>query len=213
MKTLSSILKILMSELHINESELARQTGVAQPVIHRICSGETDNPKVGTLKPLANYFSLSISQLIGDQPLPNNRIPGTYSPGARGWQQIPLLDWEEILHWPNFRSADHSKSLPAISVDLELNEHAYALNVPDSDFEPRFPQGAILVFDPSLKPNNRDFVIIRVENQSIPSFKQLLMDGDYLYLKPINPDFKTMLLDKPHQFLGVMVQSRMDFKK
>jgi len=211
MKTLSSNLKALMSELRINESELARRTGIGQPVVHRICSGETDNPKVGTLSPIANFFAVSISQLIGDEPLPTNRIPGTYNPGVQGWKQIPLLGWDQVVQWPQL--TEHSQPLQTISADLELGQNAYGVTIKDTTMEPRFPEGTILVIDPSLDPNNRDFAIVHIEGQPLPSFKQILIDGHYIYLKPLNPDFKTILLDKPHKFLGVMVQSRMDFKR
>ncbi len=79
--------------------------------------------------------------------------------------------------------------------------------------EPRFPEGTVLLIDPDLKPNSLDFAIIHIEGQNLPNFKQILIDGEHTILKPLNSDFKTLLLNKPHKFLGVMVQSRMDFKK
>lgn len=213
MKTssMSKILKGLMAELGINESELARRTGIGQPVVHRICSGETDNPKVATLSPIANFFAISISQLIGDEPLPVDRIPGTFNPDAQGWRQIPLLNWEQVLHWPSLNQK--SAPLPTISTDIELGQHAYAVSARDTTMEPRFPEGTILLIDPDLKPNNLDFAIIHIDGHDLPNFKQILIDGSHTILKPLNTDFKTLLLDKPHKFLGVMVQSRMDFKK
>lgn len=213
MKTssMSKILKGLMAELGINESELARRTGIGQPVVHRICSGETDNPKVATLSPIANFFAISISQLIGDEPLPVDRIPGTFNPDVQGWRQIPLLNWEQVLHWPNLNQK--SAPLPTISTDIELGQHAYAVSARDTTMEPRFPEGTILLIDPDLKPNNLDFAIIHIDGHDLPNFKQILIDGSHTILKPLNTDFKTLLLDKPHKFLGVMVQSRMDFKK
>lgn len=214
MKTTSSmskILKGLMAELGINESELARRTGVGQPVVHRICSGETDNPKVATLSPIANFFAISISQLIGDEPLSADRIPGTFNPDAQGWRQIPLLKWPQILHWPIL--PEKLAPLPTISTDIDMSQHAYAVAARDTTMEPRFPEGTILLIDPDLKPNNLDFAIVHIDGHDLPNFKQVLIDGGHTILKPLNTDFKTLLLDKPHRFLGVMVQSRMDFKK
>ncbi len=209
--SMNTILKGLMAELGINESELARRTGIGQPVVHRICSGETDNPKVATLSPIANFFAVSIDQLIGTEPLSPDRIPGTFNPDAQGWRQIPLLGWEQILSWPNL--TQKSGPLPTISTDIELSQHAYALAVRDTTMEPRFPEGTVLLIDPDLKPNSLDFAIIHIEGQNLPNFKQILIDGEHTILKPLNSDFKTLLLNKPHKFLGVMVQSRMDFKK
>jgi SOS-response transcriptional repressor LexA len=211
MKKLSCILKSLMMELGINESELSRRTGVGQPVVHRICSGETDNPKVATLSPIANFFAISISQLIGDEPLPANRIPGTFNPDAKGWTQIPLLTWEQVLEWPTLSSV--STALPTVSTDIALGQDAYAVTVRDTTMEPRFPEGTVLLIDPQLSPKNRDFAIIHLEGTAVPSFKQILIDSNHFYLKPLNPDFKTLLLEQPYKFLGVMVQSRMYFRR
>lgn len=208
---MSNVLKGLMAELGINESELARRTGVGQPVVHRICSGETDNPKVATLSPIANFFAISISQLIGDEPLSTDRIPGTFNPEAQGWSQIPLLAWEQILSWPNL--TEKSAPLRAISTDIALGQNSYAVSVRDTTMEPRFPEGTVLIIDPNLNPNNLDFAIVHIDGQNLPKFKQVLIDGEHTILKPLNSDFKTLLLDKPHKFLGVMIQSRMDFKK
>ena len=211
MKQLSTILKALMAEIRINESELARRTGIGQPVIHRIASGETDNPKVGTLSPIANFFAVSISQLIGDEPLPPNRIPGTFNPGITGWTQVPLLTWEQVSQWPHL--PNQSKPTQTISTDIQVSDNTYALTIKDTTMEPRFPEGTVIILDPILQPVDRDFAVVQIEGQYSPHFKQVLIDGDTIYLKPLNPDFKTIILDKKHNFLGVMVQSRMDFKK
>lgn len=210
MKNLSENIRALMGELRITESELARRTGIGQPVVHRIASGETDNPKVATLSPIANYFAVSISQLIGDEPLPSNRIPGTYNPGSQGWIQIPLLDWEQALEWPALSA--HQKPTRSISVDLNLGEHAYALSIKDTTMEPRFPEGTIIIVDPTLQPSDRDYAVVQVDGYKLPTFKQVLIDGQTVYLKPLNPDFKTIPLDKGYKFLGIVVQARVDFK-
>ena len=211
MKKLNTIIKALMAEMKITESELARRTGIGQPVVHRIASGETDNPKVGTLSPIANFFTVSISQLIGDEPLPENRLPGTYNPGAHGWVQVPLLSWEQALEWPNLTR--HSETTQGISTDLGVSQHAFALTIRDTTMEPRFPEGTIIILDPALQPEDRDFAVVHVDGSKLPTFKQILIDGHHSYMKPLNPDFKPTILDKKYRFLGVMVQARMDFKK
>lgn len=69
MENLSSILSHLMSEKGIKSAELARKTGVGQPVIYRLMTGVTDNPQVFTLKPIADFFNISLDQLLGISPL------------------------------------------------------------------------------------------------------------------------------------------------
>jgi len=73
METLSAILSHLMSEKGIKSAELARKTGIGQPVIYRLMTGTTDNPQVLTLKPIADFFGISIDQLLGFTPLTNQK--------------------------------------------------------------------------------------------------------------------------------------------
>jgi phage repressor protein C with HTH and peptisase S24 domain len=43
--------------------ELQRVTGVPQPTIHRIQTGESSDPRTKTLQPLADYFGVSVADL------------------------------------------------------------------------------------------------------------------------------------------------------
>lgn len=211
MMKLNTILKMLLKEHHLSESELARRTGIGQPVIHRMASGETDNPKVATLIPIARYFALTINQLMGVDPLPKDRIPGTYNPIVQTWAKVPLFTWEQLTEWPNItRRGTHDIR---ISTDADVSEQAFAIYVKDSTMLPRFPEGTLLIIDPALEAQDKDFVIAIPKAQKNASFKQLLIDGDDIYLKPINPDFNTLQIDSETKVVGVMIQARMDFRK
>ena len=74
MENLSTVLTHLMSKNGLTSSELARKTGVAQPVIYRLMSGNTENPQILTLRPIADYFGISIEQLLGLSSLNNQKI-------------------------------------------------------------------------------------------------------------------------------------------
>jgi transcriptional regulator with XRE-family HTH domain len=63
-----------MSKKGITSAALARKVGVTQPVIFRLMKGETENPHILTLKPLADFFTVSIEQLLGIVPLGNQKI-------------------------------------------------------------------------------------------------------------------------------------------
>jgi len=204
---LSTNLRALMSEFPgLNESELARRTGIGQPVVHRICSGETDNPKVATLSPIANFFTVSISQLIGDEPLPDSRIPGSYSQNIQTYQRIPILEWHQVVTWPELRVV--GKHVPTLLTNQDIGKQGYAVLVTDTTMEPRFPEGTRLLINHDLTPRNRDFVIVHIEGEEMPHFKQLLIDGNNYYLKPFNPDFRAFQLDKPYRLLGTMVEAQ-----
>jgi len=74
MPTVSQILSMLMNRVGLTDNELAERTGIPQPTISRIRNGDSRDPRDSTLRPLAQYFGLSVSQLRGDVPLPADRV-------------------------------------------------------------------------------------------------------------------------------------------
>ena len=79
MSRLRKNLAHLIEMYRINPTVLAKATGVQQPTIHRILTGESGDPRTATLQPLADYFSVSVEYLrSGDiEQDPNlNKIMG-----------------------------------------------------------------------------------------------------------------------------------------
>lgn len=56
-------LRALLDAKAISENELGRQTKVPQPTIHRILSGNTADPRDGTLRPIASFFNITVEEL------------------------------------------------------------------------------------------------------------------------------------------------------
>lgn len=209
MSDLSNILKSLMNEVKITVTELARQTGIGQPVIHRMASRETDNPKVGSLIPIAAFFNINVSQLMGVEPLPSGRIPGSHNPFYRHWNRLHLLSWEQAARFPDDLVLSEISSF--VCTDSNVSPYAFAIRTEDSTMATRFPEGTLLIIEPTIKARNNDFAAVLVDGESKIQFKQLLFDGEDLYLKPLNPDFEIKRVGKNHRIVGVMVQSITEF--
>lgn len=56
-------LEWLIAQRKTNPYELQRATGVPQPTIHRILTGESSDPRTRTLQPLADHFGVSVADL------------------------------------------------------------------------------------------------------------------------------------------------------
>lgn len=209
MSKLSTILRTLMHEVGITVTELARQTNVGQPVIHRMASNETDNPKVLSLSPIAKFFNVNISQLIGDEPLDHDRFKGSHNPFYRKWSRLPLLNWQQAVQWPEVLIPHEIQSY--ISTEANVSEHAFAIRMEDTTMAERFPLGTLLVVEPEMQAQDKDFVAIHIEGEEKIQLKQILMDGPDIYLKPLNPDFETKKLTKSYRILGVMIQSLTEY--
>lgn len=200
--TLSSNLKQLMAKEGLTTASLARLTGIGQPVIYRMISGETDNPKIATLIPIADYFNISISQLVGDLDLQQNRLEIS---------KVPLLSWEEAIHWQEI--IPNRKNQRTVVTTDKVSDNAYALVTKDTTMQPKFPENTILIINPEVEPKNKDYVVVHLADQNEATFKQLLFDGSQKYLKPLNTDFAVTPIhnNKTCHFLGVLAEARMRF--
>lgn len=200
MSTLANNLKQLIWEDHINEALLARETGISQPVINRIAKGVTTNPNVDTLRPIANYFRITINQLVGDTPLPSRDARHNLRRGL----VIPVIQWHEASAWRSLH--ENYPTQQTTYAEIATSPHAYGLVIKDTTMEPRFTAGSVIIVDPDLIPQDRDLAIIQI-GEAEPVFKQILFDGKETYLKSLNTDFKIMHLTSAYQTLGVVVEA------
>ncbi len=183
MKTLKTQLKSLLTQENISENELARRTGIAQQVINRMLSGENTNPKIGTLTPLAKYFDISISELLGESDE----------------SCVPFIDWR-LLDQLN-DSHPHTK---------KATHHMFETCLLDQSMEPKFYLGTRLIFDRNLVPVSGDFVLINVDNSPV-IFRQLLIKQDLSMTKclnPSHPDYQLRQLTMQARCLATLVQTR-----
>ncbi|OGT54049.1 MAG: transcriptional regulator [Gammaproteobacteria bacterium RIFCSPHIGHO2_12_FULL_41_15] len=211
MTSLSANMKILMSASQINASELARRTGIAQPIIHRLSTGQNTNPKLATIQPISRYFMITVSQLIGEIPLPNEETPLRVNTEHEGWKKVPLLSWEEAIVWPE-SSATQTKTKNAtyVTTDINVSHLAYSLKIHDTSLEPLFPEGTTFIVEPNRKPEHRNFVLVRSPGESKPQLKQMVVKGNDRYLKSL-PQATLNPLNEHDHFLGVMTQAKVTY--
>ena len=200
---LATNLQALMRAHNTTPTALARATGIGQPVIHRMATGETDNPTLGTLKPIAKYFGITMNQLIGEDPLEDNYLRHQIT-------MIPLIDIAHASKWN--RAPQEVKPSRHIMIDTNISAKGFAVRLEDSTMEPTFPAGTTVIIDPLLKATNGNFVIAYHQGKRLSTFKQLLIDGQDFYLKALNPAFETIKATETHVIIGPMIQARLDFK-
>ena len=78
---------------------------------------------------------------------------------------------------------------------------------------PQFQENTLLIIDPTKKKTkNRDFVIVYVKKNDEIVFRQLVIDGTYKFIKPINNIFPTISLQKRDDIIGIVIQTRNNLK-
>lgn len=189
MTALSSNLKTWLTKENISENELSRRTGVSQQVINRLLSGENTNPKIATLRPLAHYFHLTLSQLLGEEEI------GTASfvtPDA------PFIAWNMLQHTDCFDKTGLS---------------LFSTRLHDQSMEPKFTTDMLLIFDRSKVPTTGDFVLLKTSDEHL-FLRQCFKKNQHMHAKCLNPNHPdyTMKPWSPDTLaIATLIQSRMDF--
>lgn len=193
MQQLNEILKYYVQKNQLNPSELARITGIGQPVIFRMLSGETQNPKVATLSPIAKHFGVSISQLIGDEPLPQDDAHNQVA-AQNTWRQVPHYTWEYLLTWPHENDIDADDYLV---LNTPVTGSAFAISVSDDALQPYFQPKTVLIIDPKAAAYVNDLAIVR--------------QNDRITVKKLNYD-EIHNPQKDYELIGMLIETRLQLK-
>jgi transcriptional regulator with XRE-family HTH domain len=203
--SIATNLRKLMTLANINENELGRRTHIKQPIIHRLLSGKNKNPKLLTIKPLADYFMLSVSQLIGEQEIVSS-WQGFTTKDHHGWTEVPLMNWEQ------FNKLSEHKLSKFIVTECNISQNAFAIYITDQSMEPLFPEKCIVIVEAELEPNNDNYVVIKTANDELILRHFMLISGDK-FTNPLNHKFGTICkLSKKDKILGTVVRTIYDHR-
>jgi len=208
---LSDILNRLMFEKKIRVTELAREVDLPQPTVHRIATGKCANPHKGSLEPLANYFDITVDQLKGNAPLPEHLLQEHLPTEQPKVKQLPIINWDDCS-----KKLKDAKPIEHIIAHQKLSNRCFGLYMNDSSMEPQFSLGTTLIFDPEREAKDRSFVLVKLEEYENPIFRQLLIDGEDQFLKPLNPDltaFRMRMLKESDKILATLVEARRNYEE
>jgi transcriptional regulator with XRE-family HTH domain len=182
-------------EIKLTPAALARKLGIPTNKITRILNGDVTDPKASTLLQIANYFGITIEQLLGVEPIVREGV----SQGLTATQALPII---ELSH-PEKMTKDWYHWVPN---DIAGDYFTLAL---DSDlYEPTFPQNSLLIINRDVVPDDRSYILIKKnDNAHHYLIKKYVQEGDQSYLYPINPKLPIEIFDKKlYIIIGVILE-------
>lgn len=213
------VLKRLMFERDLKTAELARLINMPQPTLHRIVEGTSTRPHAPSLMAIANYFGLSIEQLKGEAPIPW-LAPMDLEILQSGWQKVPLIDWLELAQFTANQEApaseDHLAFKPIVLSEVKFEGGSFALKMPDASMDPLFPLNTTLIFDEGIVAKDRDYVLVHLQKDNRYVFRQLIVDAQQSFIRPLSPDLREITLQTLVQedvICGVLVQSKQEYQR
>lgn len=200
----SRILKSLINFYdNISGVELSKKCGVPVSTINRILAGTVVDPKISTLKPLADYFGITVDQLLGYAALPEQFSMNLQklSPTIA----LPVFG----LNKSNFLSKSTKRWFTWVTEKQAQSKDVFAISIATEEFEPIFSKDSIIIIEPSmLPPQNDDYVALIFENNENISLRKYKITDNEHYLVPLNPQFKAVLCsEKKHDLLGVISEA------
>jgi len=205
----TNLKKLMIKHGNMSVSDLAKATALPQPTLYQLYTGVTENPRKKTLTALADYFSVSVNQLIGEEDLPTH-LPKKIKEQLE-LNTAPLLSWPDLHHWPDNLNFDNKEE---IFLEKKSNQPTFAIQMIGSSMEPIFPNGCLLIFDAEKKTKDKDCAIIFIKETNQFFFKKIFLDGQSMRAQSINPapdDIKTMLLTKQDKIIATLLEARLTF--
>lgn len=190
----------------LTPAALARKLGIPTNKITRILNGDVTDPKASTLLQIANYFDISIEQLLGLEPI----VRLGESDQQESTRPLPVYEFSKAnqssapKEWYRWAENDVDGEYYALAIDTDL-------------YEPTFPKNSILIINPDIEPDDRSYILIKKkDNPSHCSIKKYVLEGKQIYLYPINPKLPVDVYDvNLYTIAGVIleVHQRLRYKK
>lgn len=200
-------LMLLMQMKDLTEAQLSREVSMAQPTMHKLMSGATTDPRISTLIPIANYFGVSIDQLLGLVPFDATLI--STDGHAHSSVKLPILPWEHLVeHRNNLADFTSSNWNEWIAVNKPIVKEGYATRIKNSSFSAPFSNNTVIVVDPSLSTISGCYILLKSTHADSLTIKKCLFDGGDFWLMSLIDGIQPTLWNKDNWLiLGVIVET------
>lgn len=183
--------------------EMSKAYGVS---LHWLLTGEGSMLESKPTRKETTRIDNSHSSLgFKDNTEPSN-VSAHYNP--RPVMRVPLISWVQAGNWAD----SNCQTTPGyaeeyIDSSATNSENAFALTIKGDSMEPEFREGDIITVDPDRQVENGSYVIVK--NGVEATFKQYVVDGISVYLKPLNDRYPIRdMTGVEFLIVGVVVEKR-----
>lgn len=199
----------------IKQKDVAEYFGISSQAVSQWEADRT-RPDSHRLAKLARLFNIRLEWLLDETgPMDSEEVRPVAQ--VRHTTRVPVIDrvqagdWTEVEDPFTLGSADEF-----LQTDLRVSSSTFALVIEGRSMEPEFQPGDKVIIDPMVRPRPGDFVVAKRDNDQEATFKKFRLRSqdeqgrDVIELKPLNPDWPTLMIDQdnPGHIVGTMVEHR-----
>lgn len=193
----------------VNASELSRIVKIQRTRLQRLLDGELKYPKDKVLVPIAEYFSITLDQLKGLQPIYWENIKSvlSFEMGTR----LPVYSMPLINE--HFKQEQVENKPLTVLTGCDVSKKAFSFIIRDNSLGLLFNNGTTVICDPDKKPVNDRFSLIKFKDQDELILRKVYIDANEIYVKSPNPLIKEdpVKLGKDDEIFATVVEIKMEF--
>lgn len=132
---------------------------------------------------------------------------------AQFHSRVPLISWAVLSGRGVVPMRADVEATDWLYCPIQCGKRTFAIKV-DSDSmvsqnpnAKSYPIGTTIFVDPDVAASNGCRVVAKKSNSTAATFKEYIKDGGDSYLKPINPQYPTVLMDSDTKIIGVVIGS------
>lgn len=144
------------------------------------------------------------------------RTPGAANVSSvhfRAPKKFPVISWVQAGEWTeavDMFQPGYADNWEAS--DSNVSESAFWLRVVgDSMTAPSglsIPEGHLILVDPDATADNGSLVVAKLTDSNEATFKKLVIDAGQKYLKPLNPNYRTIEINGNCRIVGVVKEAK-----
>lgn len=180
----------LMACAKMSEADLCRGVNLPQTTVNRLLSGHTTDPRINTLVAIAQFFEVSLEQLLGFEAL----VPNNLGISTRGCI-LPIINWGHLQGWLYNNSETSSELHRWIKTERNFNEHSFALPAPAACSQV-FGEESLLLMNRLNSKDFEDGKIVLLEQDSEFYLRKVLREGSQWFAKRLFHPYEITLLPK-----------------
>jgi len=197
LNVLSSNLDFIMLQKGVDIKTLSESTGISLTNLHNIRRGLT-NPTLTTLEALANYFNLSVTQLLSSYlstSQPNNQ---------HVLMDVPIFDLDKISS-QDLSKLSSEKFLPVAIPMGENVDQRIVVQLDNNAMHPLYEKGTYFLINFALPLRDGDLVAVKLEGQVTTIRRIFVMGLQMTLFHPVLMKEQGVTVDKDQvKFFGVI---------
>ncbi|MDX7987836.1 helix-turn-helix domain-containing protein [Xenorhabdus sp. 12] len=198
-------IKHLRKSHKLTQVDLGRSIGVSGVTVG-YWEKDLNEPKGKALSKLAKVLNTTENYLLYGVEDPAAQLMS-----IRQANEVPLfMIWDDALRYINSKGVPiMNNKTKTITSFVNVSIESFALRMSNDSMITSngggIPQGAIVVFDPKLKPTEGKIVLAQITegDKKHLIIKKLMIDGSQQYLMPLNSQYQSTLVDEQCKFLAV----------